>query len=61
MTNDSRISNNSMIVTKGQESSDSILSINKSITKKNNPPWKIGRLNYYSIVLFQNDAKLFVL
>lgn len=58
MTNDSRISNNSMIVTKGQESSD----IHKpSITKKHNPPWKIGRLNYYSIVLFQNDAKLFVL
>lgn len=51
MTNDSRISNNSMIVTKGQESSDSILSTNQSITKKNNPPWKIGRLNYYSIVL----------
>lgn len=46
MTNDSRISNNSMIVTKGQESSDSILSINQSITKKNNPPRKIGRLNY---------------
>lgn len=47
MTNDSRISNNSMIVTKGQESSD----IHKpSITKKHNPPWKIGRLNYYSIV-----------